>query len=184
MTDLGSLLGGDVVAAARGLLGRRLRSEIDGVACEVVLTEVEAYGGADDPASHAHGGLTARNASMFAPAGTLYVYRAYGVHWCLNAVTGPAGRGSAVLLRAGRVLAGEQDMRRRRGRDDHLCDGPGRLSQALGVTGEQDGTSLFDGPVRLLAVPAARGRVEAGARVGITRAADRPWRFRLFLSGT
>ncbi len=75
-------------------------------------------------------------------------------------------------------------MRRRRGRDDHLCDGPGRLSQALGVTGEQDGASLFDGPVRLLAAPAARGRVEAGARVGITRAADRPWRFRLFLSGT
>lgn len=181
MTDVRSLLGGDVVAAARGLLGRRLRSEIGGVACEVVLTEVEAYGGADDPASHAYRGPTAGNASMFGPAGTLYVYRSYGVHWCMNAVTGPAGSPSAVLLRAGRVLAGEQDMRRRRGREDHLCDGPGRLSQALGVTGQEDGTCLLDGPVRLLAGPAAHGRVEAGPRVGITRAADRPWRFRLFL---
>ncbi|HUU61596.1 MAG TPA: DNA-3-methyladenine glycosylase [Acidimicrobiia bacterium] len=183
MKDLAALLAGDVVAAARGLLGRRLRSEIAGVVCEVMLTELEAYGGPDDPASHAFGGPTARNASMFGPAGTLYVYRSYGVHWCMNAVTGPAGRASAVLLRAGRPLAGEEHMRRRRGRADHLGDGPGRLSQALGVTGEQDGASLFDGPVRLLGEPPAGGRVESGPRVGITRAAGRPWRFRLIVPG-
>ena len=183
MSDLATLLAGDVVDAARGLLGRRLRSDIGGVGCEVVLTEVEAYGGADDPASHAFGGPTGRNASMFGPAGTLYVYRSYGVHWCMNAVTGPPGRASAVLLRAGSPLAGEEHMRRRRGRDDCLCNGPGRLAQALGVSGEQDGTSLFEGPVRLLAGPTAGGRVATGPRVGITRAADRLWRFRLILPG-
>jgi len=179
VNGLAALLAGEVVAAGRGLLGRRLRSEIGGVSCEVLLTEVEAYGGADDPASHAFGGPTARNASMFGPPGTLYVYRSYGVHWCMNAVTGPAGRASAVLLRAGRPLVGEEHMRRRRGRDDHLCDGPGRLCQALGVTGEQDGASLLNGKVRLLGEPSAGWLVEAGPRVGITRAADRPWRFRL-----
>ena len=181
MKGLAALLSGEVVGAARGLLGRRLRSDLDGVACEVLLTEVEAYGGADDPASHACGGPTARNVSMFGPPGTLYVYRSYGVHWCMNAVTGPAGRAAAVLLRAGRPLVGEEHMRRRRGRADHLCDGPGRLAQALGVAGEQDGISLLGGPVRLLGEPPGGGRVEAGPRVGITRAADRPWRFRLIL---
>jgi len=183
VTGLAALLTGGVVAAARGLLGLRLRSEIGGVACEVILTEVEAYGGADDPASHAFGGPGNRNASMFGPAGTLYVYRSYGVHWCMNVVTGARGRASAVLLRAGRPLAGEEHMRHRRGRADCLCNGPGRLAQALGVSGEQDGTSLFDGPVWLLTGPAAGGQVVAGPRVGITRAADRPWRFRLILPG-
>jgi DNA-3-methyladenine glycosylase len=178
VSSLRALLAGDVVAAARGLLGRRLRSEVGGLVCEVLLTEVEAYGGADDPASHGCKGRTARNASMFGPAGTLYVYRAYGVHWCLNAVTGPTGRASAVLLRAGRPLVGEEHMRRRRKRDDHLCDGPGRLSQALGVTGEQDGISLLNGPVWVRG-EAVAGAVVAGPRVGITRGAESPWRFRL-----
>jgi DNA-3-methyladenine glycosylase len=179
LSSLIALLSGDVVAAARGLVGRRLRSEVGGVACEVLLTEVEAYGGADDPASHGFRGRTPRNASMFAPAGTLYVYRSYGVHWCMNVVTGPAGQASAVLLRGGRPLAGEEHMRRRRDREDHLCDGPGRLSQALGVTGEMDGTSLLDGAVRLLGEAAPGTVAAAGPRVGISRAVDRPWRFRL-----
>lgn len=178
MSGLPALLAGDVAAAARGLLGRRLRSEVGGLVCEVVLNEVEAYGGADDPASHGFGGPTRRNASMFGPPGTLYVYRSYGVHWCMNVVTGPAGRASAVLLRGGRPVVGEEHMRRRRGRVDHLCDGPGRLSQALGVTGEHDGTSLLAGPVRLLGSPVP-GPVAAGPRVGITRAVERAWRFRL-----
>jgi DNA-3-methyladenine glycosylase len=179
VSGLAALLAGDVVAAARGLLGRRLRSDVDGLGCEVLLTEVEAYGGSDDPASHGYGGPTARNASMFGPPGTLYVYRSYGVHWCLNAVTGPVGEASAVLLRAGKPVVGGEHMMRRRGRSDHLCDGPGKLAQALGVSGEQDGTSLFDGVVRLLGEPAAGGSVMAGRRVGITRAVERPWRFRL-----
>lgn len=179
MSDLYRLLSGDVVAAARALLGRRLRSEVGGVPCEVVLTEVEAYGGAEDPASHGSGGRTRRNASMFRAAGTLYVYRSYGIHWCLNAVTGPIGEPAAVLLRAGRPVLGEEVMERRRGRVDHLCDGPGKLAQALGVTGEHDGSSLLDGPVRLVGHPPAGIRIAAGPRVGISRAAERPWRFRL-----
>ena len=179
MSDLYRLLSGDVVAAARALLGRRLRSEVGGVPCEVVLTEVEAYGRAEDPASHGSGGRTRRNASMFRAAGTLYVYRSYGIHWCLNAVTGPIGEPAAVLLRAGRPVLGEEVMERRRGRVDHLCDGPGKLAQALGVTGEHDGSSLLDGPVRLVGHPPAGIRIAAGPRVGISRAAERPWRFRL-----
>lgn len=179
MTDLIGLLSGDVAAAARGLLGRRLRSEIGGLACEVVLSEVEAYGGADDPASHGYGGPTGRNRSMFGRAGTLYVYRSYGVHWCMNVVTGPMGEASAVLLRGGRPLVGEEVMRRRRGRADHLCDGPGRLAQALGVTGDLDGIDLLKGVVRLMDAPVPEAKATAGPRVGISRALDRPWRFRL-----
>jgi DNA-3-methyladenine glycosylase len=174
---LGDLLAGDVVAAARALLGRRLSSEIGGEFCAVVLTEAEAYGGEDDPASHGCGGRRTANASMFGEAGTLYVYRSYGVHWCMNIVTGPAGEAAAVLLRAGRPVAGEEVMRRRRGRSDHLSDGPGKLAQALGVSGEHDGTSVFAGPVLLGAEIEAGGVVKAGRRVGISRAVERPWRF-------
>lgn len=161
-----------------GLLGRRLVSDIGGSRCEVVITEVEAYGGSDDPASHGHGGRTARNASMFGSPGALYVYRSYGIHWCMNVVTGPEGEASAVLVRAGIASAGEAVMRRRRGRSDHLADGPGKLAQALGVTGEHDGTSLLGGgPVTLSGDPAITGTIVAGPRIGVSRAAERPWRF-------
>jgi DNA-3-methyladenine glycosylase len=177
MGALAALLEGPVVDAARGLLGLRIRSEVGGVACEVLLTEVEAYGGSDDPASHGHRGPTARNRTMFGPAGRLYVYRAYGVHWCMNVVTGPEGRASAVLLRGGRPVLGEPAMVRRRGRTDHLVDGPGKLAQALGVTGEHDGLSLLDGPIRLTGRVPDGVTVLAGPRVGISRAAERPWRF-------
>jgi DNA-3-methyladenine glycosylase len=182
VSELLELLSGEVVVAARGLLGRRLRSEVDGVACEVLLTEVEAYGGEDDPASHGYRGRSRRNASMFGPAGTLYVYRSYGVHWCMNVVTGVEGGASAILLRSGRPVVGEEHMRRRRGRSDHLTDGPGKLTQALGVDGGWDGTSAMIGPIRLIGEQRLRGTVLACPRIGITRATERPWRFVLELA--
>jgi DNA-3-methyladenine glycosylase len=171
------LLEGRVEAAARGLLGRRLRTEIGGDPTEVIITEVEAYGGHDDPASHAAGGPSPRNTAMYGPPGTLYVYRSYGIHWCLNVVTGPAGSASAVLVRGGRPVVGESVMAGRRGRTDHLADGPGKLAQALGVTGAHDGTLVFDGPVRILGEPPAVIAIEVGPRIGISRATEQPWRF-------
>ena len=175
-----SRLDGDVVAAARHVLGRRLRSTIGGDVCEVLILEVEAYGGVDDPASHAASGRTRRNASMFAAAGTLYVYRSYGIHWCMNVVTGVAGEPAAVLLRGGLPLSGLETMERRRSRRDHLTDGPGKLAQALGVTGVHDGLDLHGGgPVQLLAVEPVSAVVEASPRIGISLATERLWRFRL-----
>lgn len=180
---LARALGGGVVEAARLLLGRRVRSEVGGLPTEVILTEVEAYGGADDPASHAFGGPGRRNAAMFGPAGTLYVYRSYGIHWCANVVTGPPGEGSAVLLRGGVPTAGTETMAARRGRTDHLADGPGKLAAALGIGGEHDGLDLLgeEGPVRLLPGPASPGEIRSTARVGISRAVERPWRFVLLV---
>ena len=172
------LLTGPVEDVARRLLGWRLHSYAGRMVTSVMLTEVEAYGGPDDLASHASGGPTARNASMFGPAGTLYVYRSYGIHWCANVVTGPAGDGEAVLMRGAIPLEGVSIMERRRGRVDQLVDGPGKLCQALGITGEHDGTSLVDGPIRLL--PPARStdwEVLATPRIGISKAAERRWRF-------
>lgn len=174
--SLKRLLADSAVDAAPGLLGRLLLSEVGGVAVAVALTEVEAYGGGDDPASHAYRGRTARNASMFGVPGTLYVYRSYGVHWCMNVVCGAEGVGSAVLLRGAIPVEGVEVMARRRGRGDHLTDGPGKLAAALGVTGEHDGISLLSGPVRLGDV-VLKGEVRATPRVGITRATDLPWRF-------
>jgi DNA-3-methyladenine glycosylase len=177
---LPALLNGPVAEVARALLGWRLRSVIEDVPTEVVVIEVEAYGGSDDPASHAFHGPTIRNASMFMEAGTLYVYRSYGVHWCANVVTGPVGDGRAVLVRGGRPTAGIATIEQRRGRRDHLADGPGKLCEALGITGVHDGSSLSDGAIRLLPPhPEVGGRIEVSARVGITKATDRLWRFTL-----
>ncbi len=177
--SLPELLAGPVQDAASGLLGRVLRSEVGGEAVEVVLVEVEAYDGADDPASHAYRGRTARNASMFAPPGTAYVYRSYGIHWCLNVATGPAGRGAAVLLRGAEVVAGADVVVRRRGRRNHLADGPGKLAQALGVTRDEvDGTSMLGGgPLTLGGPMPVDGTVLATPRIGISKATDRPWRY-------
>ncbi|MCB2223916.1 MAG: DNA-3-methyladenine glycosylase [Actinobacteria bacterium] len=171
------VLAGPVDVAARALLGCRFTTGIGGERTAVVLTEVEAYGGADDPASHAHRGRTARNAAMFGPPGRLYVYRSYGIHWCMNVVTGPEGAPAAVLLRAGSPAEGVEVMERRRGRRDHLTDGPGKLAQALGVGGEWDGASLFEAPLSLEPPVSPPRSVDAGPRVGITREVDRPWRF-------
>ena len=170
-------LSGPVEQVARRLLGHRLVTCFGGRTV-VVIEEVEAYGGSEDRASHANRGPTARNASMFGPAGTLYVYRSYGIHWCANVVTGLAGEGEAVLIRGGRVVEGEEIVVRRRGRTDHLTDGPGKLTQALGIDGQLDGTSVVTGPVRLEPGPAPDPTsVRATPRVGISREVARLWRF-------
>lgn len=142
-----------------------------------MIVETEAYA-PDDPASHSYGGRTRRNATMFGPAGRLYVYRSYGIHWCANVVCGEEDVGAAVLLRALEPTHDVDQMRSRRGVDDLtlLCSGPGRLSQALGLSGEHDGADLARPPFELVR-PRRRVEVVASLRVGITRGADRPWRF-------
>ena len=127
-------LGGPVDVVARRLLGCVLWTDFGGRTA-VRITEVEAYGGHDDPASHAFRGRTPRNGSMFESAGTLYVYRSYGIHWCANVAVGRQGDGQAVLVRGGVVTDGHSTVLQRRGRADHLTDGPGKLTQALGITG-------------------------------------------------
>ncbi len=170
------LLAADAPEVAPRLLGMRLRSEIGGVVTEVALTEVEAYT-EDDPASHAYRGESERNRTMFGRAGLLYVYRSYGIHWCANVVTGPEGSGQAVLLRGGKVTVGRAEVIRRRGRGDHLADGPGKLCQALGITGDHDGLDLLgDGPIRLRPGTAPSTYL-ATPRVGISRATEVRWRF-------
>jgi DNA-3-methyladenine glycosylase len=150
---------------------------VDGVGGTVV--EVEAYDH-EDPASHGFRGRTERNRSMFGPPGLAYVYRSYGIHWCLNLVCEDEGVASAVLVRAVEPTHGLELMRARRRAEDPrlLCSGPGRLCQALGVTGGHDGMPVDRPPFELF--PAA-GSVEivTGPRVGITAAADLPWRYGL-----
>jgi DNA-3-methyladenine glycosylase len=149
--------------------------------CRGRIVEVEAYAGGLDPASHAYRGPTARNATMFGPPGHLYVYFTYGMHFCANAVTGPADAGQAVLLRALAPLAGLEEMRARRpgarGVTD-LTSGPAKLTMALGIARSQDGVDLVRGPIRIVddgtPPPAEPG---VSPRVGITRAADRAWRW-------
>lgn len=167
----------DVLEVARWLLGCLVRTTVGGQVTALRLTEVEAYGGELDPASHAYRGETARNEAMFGPPGTLYVYRSYGIHWCANVVVRQEGIAHAVLMRAGVPTEGLEVMKLRRGREDHLTDGPGKLCQALGITGDHDGTSVVDGPVRLSATEQGPVRVETTPRIGISRAVDRPWRF-------
>jgi DNA-3-methyladenine glycosylase len=141
------------------------------------IVEVEAYDN-EDPASHGYGGRTARNAAMFGPPGHAYVYRSYGVHWCLNLVCEEEGTASAVLVRALEPVRGLAEMRARRGLEDPrlLCSGPGRLCQALAVSGRHDGASLDRSPFRLLP-RSDEPLVAAVPRIGITRAAERPWRY-------
>ena len=143
------------------------------------IVEVEAYD-SGDPASHGYRGATARNRAMFGPGGHAYVYRSYGIHWCLNLVCGSEGSPEAVLVRALEPLVGLDTMRARRGLDEdrRLCSGPGRLCQALGVTGAHDGLPLDRPPFELQAAEKAVDIV-TGPRVGITRAAELPWRYGL-----
>ncbi len=165
---------------ARALLGARLLSTVDGLRTSGVVVETEAYVGPHDPASHAaeRVGRTRRNASMFGPGGIAYVYRIYGMHRCLNVVTGPEGYPAAVLVRALDPLEGLDVMARRRGRKRELCSGPARLCQALAIGDELDGHDLRRAPLRLLPgweVP--DGAVGRSGRRGVRRAADWPLRF-------
>jgi DNA-3-methyladenine glycosylase len=164
----------DVHDVARAIIGAELL--IDGVGGIVV--EVEAYT-REDPASHSYRGETARNASMFGPAGRVYVYRSYGIHWMLNLVCGKVvGDASAVLVRALEPTVGLEAMRQRRGGvpDLLLCSGPGRLGQALGVGPDLDGARV-GGPRISVAPTAVAFDVVTAPRVGITRAVDEPWRY-------
>ena len=143
------------------------------------IIEVEAYHHTD-PAAHSYGGMTERNAVMFGPPGFTYVYRSYGIHWCVNFVCEAEGSASAVLIRALAPTQGLAAMRRRRGLTDErlLCSGPGRLTQALGITHAHNALALDRPPFELLA-RAGAVEIAVGPRIGITKAADKPWRYGL-----
>ncbi|MDO5693847.1 MAG: DNA-3-methyladenine glycosylase [Pseudomonadota bacterium] len=167
----------DAALVAHALIGATLL--VDGVGGTIV--EAEAYD-MTDAASHTFGGPTERNRAMFGPPGHAYVYRSYGIHWCLNFVCREAGHGAGVLIRALRPTHGLETMRTRRGlHDEHLlCAGPGRLAQALGITQAHYGLALDAPPFRVLsAPPGAAVDVLTGPRIGISKAIDTPWRFGL-----
>jgi len=164
-----------VVSHARGLLGRVLH----GHGAAVRITEVEAYGGIHDPASHAYT-RTARSEIMYGAPWRLYVYRSYGMHFCANVVTGPTEEASAVLIRAGEVVEGLKAARLRRPavKDVALARGPGNLARALGLSLDDLGTDLLRSEgVRLGEAPVRTPDISAGPRVGVSKAADVPWRF-------
>lgn len=162
---------------ARALIGASLT--LDGVGGPIV--ETEAYD-ITDPASHSFAGPTARNAVMFGPVGRVYVYRIYGLHFCLNIVCGPQV-GGAVLIRALLPAIGIETMTERRGTGklEALCSGPGRLCQALGITLAQNGLPIDEAPFVLTPAPDA-SVIAVGPRIGITKAVDQPWRFGLACS--
>jgi DNA-3-methyladenine glycosylase len=165
----------DVHDVARELIGATLL--VDGVGGRIV--EVEAYHH-EDPAAHGYGGRTERNATMFGPPGRVYVYRSYGIHWCMNFVCADFGEADAVLLRALEPTHGVEAMRARRGLENErlLCAGPGRICQALGVTREHDGLPLDRAPFALYGRE-QEPEIVTGPRVGITKAKELPWRYGL-----
>lgn len=170
----------EIADTARGLLGWEIAA--NGV--RIRLTEVEAYAGVgEDPASHSHRGRTERNSIMFGPAGFLYVYFVFGMHWCLNVTAGREGEAAAVLLRAGRVISGAAAAAERRGpvADRDLARGPARLAVALGIDGTANRTPLLDGTGPALLTPPTAAvdqrTVRSGPRVGVAAAHDVPWRF-------
>ena len=169
---------------APGLLGCVLEHESPEGLVAVRLTEVEAYNGEEDPASHAYRGRTPRNAVMYGPAGYAYVYFTYGMHFCVNVSCMPPGTASAVLIRAGQVIAGEELARRRRparGPDRDLARGPARLCQALGIDRALNGADFCDpaSPLRLRTRSSSveKQTICTGPRVGVSAGATVPWRF-------
>jgi DNA-3-methyladenine glycosylase len=167
---------------AQDLLGCHLVSEVEGVVTEGRIVETEAYGGPEDPASHAavRSGRTPRNDPMFGPPGTAYLYLSHGVHWCFNVVTGREGEAQAVLIRALEPLVGLEVMAGRRGGRKPLARGPGRLAQALGLDGSLNRHPLQRAPVLLLGGDAVDpAMVASSGRIGIRRARERPLRFYL-----
>ena len=177
-----------VLEVAPDLLGCVLRHETPDGAVAVQLTEVEAYAGETDPASHAFRGRTARNAVMFGEPGHAYVYFTYGMHFCVNLVCGPAGVARAVLLRAGRITAGTALAAERRragraagrdGQERDLARGPARLCQALGIDRALDGADVCapGSPLQVTGATLAGPGVSAGPRVGVSHGAEEPWRF-------
>lgn len=170
------------LTVARDLIGKTLlRRTAEGVAGGMIV-ETEAYTAANDPAAHGYRGQTPRNRSMFGGPGFAYVYRSYGIHYCLNVVTEGQGVAAAVLIRAIRPEIGVELMRRRRGEridDRDLARGPGRLCQALALSIDDDGSDLLGSGLWLIETPVLEEmpRIAATARIGITQAADWPWRF-------
>ena len=162
----------DSVTVARELIGITLLFQGVGG----IIVETEAYA-PDDPASHSFSGLSKRNKSMFGPSGCAYIYRSYGIHWCLNTVCSVA---SGVLIRAIQPTFGVAEMQERRGTSElrNLCSGPGKLGQALAITGEHDGLSHFRKPFRLKQSE-AMSDIHIGKRIGISKGIDEPWRFGL-----
>jgi DNA-3-methyladenine glycosylase len=170
----------DVVEVARDLLGCVIESRVGGVLTTGRIVEVEAYLGEHDPAAHCYGGRrTERTAPMYGPPGTAYIYFTYGMHWCMNAVTGPTGEASAVLIRALEPLEGMQAMERRRQTRKRtlLCSGPAKLCRSLGVTGRLNGHVLRHSPLRIRGPAAQPVKLGTSPRIGISRAADWPLRF-------
>jgi DNA-3-methyladenine glycosylase len=160
---------------ARQLIGAILL--VDGVGG--IIVETEAYD-REDPASHSFSGITKRNAVMFGPPGKVYVYRSYGIHWCLNFVCREEGHGAGVLIRAIQPTHGIDIMQKRRGIENLLllCSGPGRLGQALNITHQHNGLSINEPPYQLI-LPIETVSIATGPRIGITKARDVPWRFGL-----
>ncbi|MGN6302582.1 MAG: DNA-3-methyladenine glycosylase [Angustibacter sp.] len=186
--SLARLLSGPVLDVAPRLLGAVIEHRTDAGTVAVRLTEVEAYAGPGDPGSHARNGRTPRTEVMFGPPGHLYVYFSYGMHWCVNVVCAPEGSASAVLLRAGEVVAGHDLARARRPAakaDRDLARGPARLASALGLDGSLDGVALGGArsasPVRLVVAPVTSAEVRTGPRVGVSGSGGDgeryPWRF-------
>ncbi len=165
-----------VVEVSRELIGCVVRHG----SCAGVIVETEAYHHSE-PASHAFAGLTPRTETLFGPPGYAYVYRSYGIHACLNAVSEPAGVGAAALIRALEPIEGLEEMRLRRGVEatENLCSGPGKLTQALGIGLDLNGCDLLTGPIVVTGRPRAWREVEIAVdrRIGITKATELPWRF-------